>query len=122
MSGLEWIVEAHGCDRSALVDLDRLEDLFARLVGALDLHPLGKSNWHQFPNTGGITGVSLLAESHLACHTFPEYGSLCLNLFCCRPRQATDFEALLKQEFGASKVSVRMFERPYQPETPTQKI
>ena len=37
----------------------------------MDLHPLGKTSWHQFPNTGGITGVSLLTESHLACHTFP---------------------------------------------------
>ena len=84
------------------------------LIVALDLHPLGKSNWHQFPGTGGITGVTLLTESHLACHTFPEYGSLCLNIFCCRPRPGTDFEALLKKEFGAARVSVRQVERPYQ--------
>ena len=58
---------------------------------AMDLHPLGKTSWHQFPNTGGITGVSLLTESHLACHTFPEYGSLCLNVFCCRPRPVRRF-------------------------------
>jgi S-adenosylmethionine decarboxylase len=115
MSGLEWIVEAHGCDAAALSDLDRMQELFRQLVAALDLHPLGKSNWHQFPNTGGITGVSLLSESHLACHTFPEYGSLCLNLFCCRPRPSADFEALLKDEFGAARVSVRQVERPYQP-------
>ena len=115
MSGLEWIVEAHGCDAAALSDLNRMQELFRRLVAALDLHPLGKSNWHQFPHTGGITGVSLLSESHLACHTFPEYGSLCLNLFCCRPRQGADFEALLKNEFGAARVSVRQVERPYQP-------
>ncbi|HYL37417.1 MAG TPA: S-adenosylmethionine decarboxylase [Bryobacteraceae bacterium] len=115
MSGLEWIVEAHGCDRAALADLGRLKDLFRKLIQELELHPLGKSNWHQFPNTGGITGVSLLSESHLACHTFPEYGSLCLNLFCCRPRPATDFESLLVREFGAAKVCVRQVERPYQP-------
>jgi S-adenosylmethionine decarboxylase len=115
MSGLEWIVEAHGCDSAALADASRLEDLFQALIRALDLHPLGKCNWHQFPLTGGITGVTLLSESHLACHTFPEYGSLCLNVFCCRPRPATDFEALLKREFGAARVSVRQVDRPYQP-------
>ena len=114
MSGLEWIIEAHGCDSATLTDPSRLEELFQALIHALDLHPLDKSNWHQFPGTGGITGVTLLTESHLACHTFPEYGSLCLNVFCCRPRAGTDFEALLKNEFGAARVSVRQVERPYQ--------
>jgi S-adenosylmethionine decarboxylase len=114
MSGLEWIVEAHGCDPAALADAGRLEELFHALIRALDLHPLGKTNWHQFPGTGGITAVSLLTESHLACHTFPEYGSLCLNVFCCRPRPAMDFAALLKKELGAVQVSVRQVDRPYQ--------
>jgi len=114
MSGLEWIVEAHGCDSAALADARRLEELFDTLIRALDLHSLGKSNWHKFPGTGGITGVTLLTESHLACHTFPEYGSLCLNIFCCRPRPAMDFDALLKKEFGALRVVVRQVERPYQ--------
>jgi S-adenosylmethionine decarboxylase len=114
MNGLEWIVEAHGCDAAALANQDRLEELFQLIVAAMDLHPLGKTTWHQFPNTGGITGVSLLTESHLACHTFPEYESLCLNVFCCRPRPAIDFEALLKIGFEPIRVSVRQVERPYQ--------
>ena len=65
-------------------------------------------------HTGGITGVSLLSESHIACHTFPEYASLCLNIFCCRPRAGDDFEALLKQHLGAAHVSIRKVDRPYQ--------
>jgi S-adenosylmethionine decarboxylase len=115
MSGLEWIVEAHGCNPTSLTDLHRLQDLLRALVGELNLHPLGKTNWHQFPHTGGITGVTLLSESHIACHTFPEYGSLCLNIFCCRPREGADFEALLKREFAAERVCVRKVDRPYQP-------
>lgn len=115
MSGLEWIVEAHGCNAIALADQRRLEGLFGALVEELNLHPLGKTNWHQFPHTGGITGVSLLSESHIACHTFPEYGSLCLNIFCCRPRPGADFETLLRNELGASHVSVRTVDRPYEP-------
>src|SRR5580700_10883589 len=113
MNGLEWIVEAYGCEAEALISQDRLEELFRSIVAAMDLHPLGKTSWHQFPNTGGITGVTLLTESHLACHTFPEYGSLCLNIFCCRPRTGADFDGLLRKEFGAASVVVRQVERPY---------
>jgi S-adenosylmethionine decarboxylase len=114
MSGLEWIVEAFGCNPAALVNQERLEELFALIVRELDLHPLGKTAWHQFPDTFGMTGVSLLRESHITCHTFPEFESLCLNVFCCRPRRATDFEALLKIGFEPVRVSVRQVDRPYQ--------
>jgi S-adenosylmethionine decarboxylase len=113
MGGQEWIIEAHGCDAGALRSLGALQDLFASLTQELDLHPVGPDSWHQFPVTGGITGLSLLAESHIACHTFPEHRSMCLNLFCCRPRPEWDFAECLKRAFGATAVHVRRIERPY---------
>ena len=113
MSGCEWIVEAHGCPAEFLADSARLRALFASLIQGMDLHPVGESAWHQFPHTGGLTGLALLEESHIACHTFPEYGTLCLNVFCCRPRAAWDFEAQLKSGFEASTVQVRQLDRPY---------
>lgn len=70
--------------------------------------------WHQFPGSGGITGLCLLSESHLACHTFPEHQSLCLNLFCCVPRAEWQFEQELRKRFGASEVSVRKLTRFYE--------
>lgn len=112
-SGIEWLIEAHGCEAGALADVSTLADLFDRITAQMDLHPLGKASWHQFPVTGGVTGVSLLEESHLACHTFPEFGSLCLNLFCCRERAGGNFDALIKAALGATSVTVRRIERPY---------
>jgi S-adenosylmethionine decarboxylase len=115
MCGCEWVIEAHGCDAASLADVEKLRALFEKLTDALGLHPVGDARWHQFPGTGGITGLCLLAESHLACHTFPEYHSLCLNIFCCRPRAEWDFSAYLKREFAADAVSVRRIDRPYFP-------
>src|SRR5579863_8316235 len=106
MNGTEWIIDARGCSADSLRSLEVLRNLFAEIIAELDLRTIGETQWHQFPGTGGITGLCLLSESHLTCHTFPEFGSLCLNLFCCVPRKEWDFEAELKQDFGATSVTV----------------
>src|SRR5436853_6539997 len=105
---MEWIVEAHGCDPHALADASKLRGFFSQMIAEIGLRPVSDTQWHQFPANstaeggcatkvgGGITGLCLLAESHLAVHTFPEHGSLCLNLFCCKPRPAWDCAGYLK--------------------------
>jgi|KBSMisStandDraft_5_1062788.scaffolds.fasta_scaffold362887_2 S-adenosylmethionine decarboxylase len=117
MNGVEWIVDAHGCGAESLRDPELLNALFQEIIRDLDLRTIGNIQWHQFPGTGGITGLCLLSESHLACHTFPEYGSLCLNLFCCTPRPEWDFRARLAVMFSAESVHVRVVRREYAPPT-----
>src|SRR5882672_7063021 len=113
MSGIEWVVEAFGCSSQSLRDTATLQNLFSNIIREMKLRPVGETQWHQFPQTGGITGLCLLAESHLACHTFPEFGSLCLNLFCCVPRAEWDFGVRLREILGATSVTVRSVVRPY---------
>jgi S-adenosylmethionine decarboxylase len=112
VTGVEWVVEAYGCSPQYLRDMATLQALFADLIGNLKLHPCGDAQWTQFPG-GGITGFRVLSESHLACHSFPEHGTLCLNLFCCRPRPDWDFAGRLRDRLGAQAVNVRRLERPY---------
>lgn len=113
MNGIEWVVEAHGCDPRRLSDLADSRELFARIIRDRDLRVVGETLWHRFPTPGGITGLALLAESHLAIHTFPEFGSLCLNVFCCVPRAEWDFDVACRELFGASSVTVRRLPRDY---------
>jgi S-adenosylmethionine decarboxylase len=105
--GSEWMIDAHGCTADALRSLTTLGALFARIIEDLGLQPVASAVWHQFPGEGGITGVVLLSESHLACHTFPESGFAALNLYCCRPRHRWTWEQALGELLGARHVQVR---------------
>lgn len=111
--GREWLVEAYGCSPDKLRDVGTLRALFDRVMRELALQPVGEPVWHRFPGEGGVTGLQALAESHLTCHSFPEHGTICINLFCCRPRAAWDWDAAVREQLGAARVSVRELERPY---------
>ena len=77
--GTEWLIDASGCDPYALANLDRLRAVFDRVIRDLDLHVLGEIAWHQFDHPNGVSGLALLSESHLACHTYPEFGAATFN-------------------------------------------
>ena len=109
--GTEWLIDASGCDPVALADLDRLREIFERVIRDLGLNVIGEIAWHQFEQPNGISGLALLSESHLTCHTYPEFRAATFNLYCCRNRAAWSWEATLKQKLGATEVKVRVFER-----------
>jgi S-adenosylmethionine decarboxylase len=111
MIGTEWIVEASGCDAVALTSVAALRELFARAVAELELKPLHEPAFHVFPDPGGVTGFVILSESHLACHTYPEFGIATFNLYCCRPRAEWPWEERLAAALGATHVRVRSIDR-----------
>lgn len=109
--GTEWLIDVSGCDAAALADLDCLRAVFARVIQDLDLHVLGEIAWHQFDHPGGVSGLAMLSESHLSCHTYPEFGAATFNLYCCRKRNNWSWETSLQEMLGASAVRVRVFTR-----------
>jgi S-adenosylmethionine decarboxylase len=109
--GTEWLVEASGCDAAVLRDAGRLREVFARAVYELGLSVVGEPHWHTFPGEGGVTGLLMLTESHLACHTYPEFGVATFNLYCCRERPAWAWDERLRELIGAREVRVRSVSR-----------
>ena len=112
--GTEWLVEATGCDRAALRDEDRIRRVLSSVIAGLGLRSVG-SVWHKFEGEGGITGLIALTESHLACHTYPEYGLATINLYCCRSRPEWPWAECLRNFLGAQDVTVRAIERQTAP-------
>jgi S-adenosylmethionine decarboxylase len=109
--GTEWLIDAEGCPAEKLRDLRVVQHLCRKVIEDLDLHVVGDGICHVFPPPGGITALYLLTESHLACHTYPEYGMATFNLYCCRSRPGGAWEQWLRDQLGAERVAVRMLTR-----------
>jgi S-adenosylmethionine decarboxylase len=114
LAGVEWLLEIYGCPEKNLSNQEILTSLFRTIVSRMDLKPVGDSLWHRFPDTGGMTGFWLLQESHLAIHTFPEFQSACLNVFCCTERPPLEWESMLSKILGAKEVKIQEYIRVYQ--------
>ena len=108
--GTEWLVEAGGCNEASLRDETLVRGIMDAVISDLGLRSIG-SVWHTFEGEGGVTGIIALTESHLACHTYPEYGTATFNLYCCRTRPEWDWETHLKDSLEAQTVTVTKFLR-----------
>ena len=87
MDGLHLTADLAGCRSTgefaaAMTDELALRHLCLDAVHAAGLTPVGEL-FHRFPAPGGVTGVVLLAESHLAVHTWPERGAVTLDAYVC---------------------------------------
>lgn len=87
MHGLHLIAELYQCHCAPrlLTDAEALRELCLAVCATPGLTPVGQI-FHQFGSAAqpaGATGAVVLAESHLAVHTWPELNSVTLDLYVC---------------------------------------
>lgn len=109
--GTEWLVTASHCDAEKLRNNRTLQLVFARIIGDLRLKVVGEQLWYKFAGAGGVTGLVMLTESHLACHTYPEHETATFNLYCCKTRPEWNWTENLKEMLDAKIVIVQKIER-----------
>jgi S-adenosylmethionine decarboxylase len=105
MNGLHILAEFHGCEgeRSLLLDADLLAALCRRACAAAGLVVVAEA-FHQFA-AAGATGALVLAESHLAIHTWPELDSVTLDLYVCNYSQ--DNRAAAETAYGVLRTELK---------------
>lgn len=88
LQGLHLVADAQGCAcaPALLCEVETLKALMQRAVSVAGLTVVGEV-FHRFPDQGlqpgGVTGTLLLAESHVAVHTWPEFGVVTLDVYVC---------------------------------------
>ena len=82
------LAEYYGCDPALLDDVATVERLVRDAAAAASATVMAVS-LHRF-SPQGVSGVAILAESHLAIHTWPEHGFASVELYVCGARAAPE--------------------------------
>jgi S-adenosylmethionine decarboxylase len=101
-AGVHLIVDLHGAKR--LDDIDHIETTLRRCVEAAQATLLHIHLHHFQPS--GVSGVAVLAESHISIHTWPEAGYAALDVFMCGSAEPDKCIPVLREAFAAEQVGV----------------
>ena len=108
--GRHLLVELQDCNKEALDNLDFLREVMLGAAVACGAVVLGDS-FHRF-SPQGVSGVVVIAESHLSIHTWPEYAYAAVDIFTCgtsvEPRKAAEF---LIKKLGSKNPSLTEVQR-----------
>ncbi len=103
--GKHLLLELKSCDKEVLDDISFLRGALLAAASECGATVLGES-FHQF-SPQGVSGVVVIAESHLFIHTWPEYGYAAADIFTCgnsvQPEKAVQ---VLLRKLGSKNHSV----------------
>ena len=103
-AGAHLIIDLYDAER--LDDLDHVEATLRRAVDAANATLL-HIHLHHFEPNGGISGVAVLAESHISIHTWPEAGFAALDVFMCGKADPDACIPVFREQFKPKKIAVK---------------
>lgn len=109
-AGCHLLADLSGVEAGRLGDCDELEALLrsaAAAAGARVLH----SHFHGFGAGMGVTGVVLLAESHISIHTWPENGFAAVDIFMCGASQPHTALGVIHAALGPQRCQLNTIRR-----------
>ncbi|VAX36800.1 S-adenosylmethionine decarboxylase proenzyme, prokaryotic class 1B [hydrothermal vent metagenome] len=107
--GQQYLVELIGCQAKKL---EQVEDVRKVLMEAAKKSKAKviKEFFHQF-EPRGVTGIILIAESHFSIHTWPEDSYAAFDVLTCGEMDAQAAIEVLKKNFQAQRINVRVMDR-----------
>lgn len=106
--GLHYIIDL--IDATHLDDLEYIENTLRKCV-EVSKATLLHIHLHHFNENNGVSGVAVLAESHISIHTWPERGYAAIDIFMCgdtEPEKALD---VLIDSFSPGEIRVDKYPR-----------
>lgn len=103
-AGTHLIIDLIGAQK--IDDIDHIDKTMRRCVAEANATLL-HIHLHHFTPNSGVSGVAVLAESHISIHTWPERGYAALDVFMCGDAEPERCVEVLRRAFKPRRVNVR---------------
>ncbi|HEY3268793.1 MAG TPA: adenosylmethionine decarboxylase [Armatimonadota bacterium] len=115
MFGPHLILDCYGCPHERLTDVElvynALEDCPDEIGMTKIMPPYVFRYKGVVPEEWGVSGVVLIAESHITIHTFPEKGYMSVDVFSCKPFDVDRALEFMRNRFHPEKIDHRVLGR-----------
>jgi S-adenosylmethionine decarboxylase len=110
MFGPHLVLEAYGCSKAQLQDLNLVSETLDAYPDQLNMTKIMPPYVFRYsgavPDDWGVSGIVLIAESHISIHTFPDKEFVTLDIFSCK-----DFDVDAAVEYFCSIFHPESFEK-----------
>ena len=106
--GTHVLIDVHDAQR--LDEPAHIETILRRAAQAAGATIL-QAHFHHFGPAMGVTGVLMLAESHISIHTWPETGFAALDIFMCGAARIDAAFEVIEDAFDDAQIAVRRIAR-----------
>ncbi len=112
------LLDCYGADLNKLENLDLIKSVLECLPRKLGLNKISKplviSYKAEDDKESGISGVILIAESHISIHTYPKKNFAVIDVFSCKEFNVEDTVEFLKKQFRFKKINQQLIVRQYE--------
>jgi len=108
--GIHVLMELSGCDGDFIDQPEPLEKILYEAVESVQMQPLQQVHHHYQPQ--GVSIVILVAESHIAIHTWPEHGYVAVDFFSCRTDiEVSKVEGVFQRRLHPERIQTQVIRR-----------
>jgi S-adenosylmethionine decarboxylase len=108
--GRHALADIYGCNNALLDDIDKIKDILISSCKEANLTVV-ETTFHKFKPIG-ISGVIVLAESHITIHTWPEYNFVAIDAFTCGSHMNPNSVCkIIAQKLGSNNIKLNEYKR-----------
>lgn len=109
-------LDLSGCKRESLTSFQLVRDILDELPTLIGMHKIIPPYVIQYdegkcPEDWGITGIVIIAESHISIHTYPEKGYVFIDIFSCKNFDEEKAVRYLRNIFQPQKSTINVVQR-----------